>query len=220
MDHTRHIGIFNAQDYAVTLIGAGGIGALTAIVLAKMGIPVLSVYDADAVDTVNIATQFFGIGDVGEPKVYVLERMIKGFSDETVVYPHEFRVGSSSVEPIYLRNPIIISAVDSIEARQIVWNNVLTISTKWKWYLDARMGAEVFQLYAVNGTRRMDNYNACLMDLNESDVPDDPCTSKATIYTAAIAAGHIGATVRKIVTGTEVPFFMSHDIINNHILVP
>lgn len=219
MDHTRHIGIFNARDWPVTLIGAGGIGAIAAIVLAKMGIPVLNIYDDDTVDPENVATQFYGPSDIGQDKTWSLTKLIHNFSDETEVYPNYLRVGQTGVEPEYLKNPIIISAVDSITARQVIWNNVL--ETKWKWYLDARMGAEIFQLYAVKSdTTRMDNYNASLMDLNEADVPDEPCTSKATIYTAAIAAGHIGATVRKIVTGMNVPFLISHDIINNNILVP
>jgi hypothetical protein len=218
MDHTRHIGIFTAKDWPVTLIGAGGIGAITAIVLAKMGIPVLNIYDDDTVDPENVATQFYGPSDIGQDKTYSLTKLIANFSDETIVYPNYLRVGRVGVEPKHLKNPIIISAVDSITARKVIWQNVL--QTKWMWYLDARMSAEIFQLYAVNGISRIDPYNAMLMDLNEEDVLDEPCTSKATIYTGAMAAGHIGSAVRKIVSGQPVPFLMVHNIFENQILVP
>ena len=72
MDHTRHIGVFNAANYSVVLIGAGGIGALTGITLAKMGIGSLSIYDDDQVDPINLATQFYRLSDVGKDKVLAL----------------------------------------------------------------------------------------------------------------------------------------------------
>lgn len=218
MDHTRHIGIFNAKDWPVTLIGAGGIGSLTAIVLAKMGVPILNIYDPQVIDDVNIATQFYGVNNVSMYKVVALKYLIGRFSDETVVNDIIDRVGPEYIyDPVEFRAPIIISAVDSIKARQDIW--AVVAQERWHWYLDARMSAEVFQLYAVNRAR-FTAYGDMIMGLKEEDVLNEPCTSKATIYTAAIAAGHIGATVRKIITSNEVPFFMSHDIINNNILVP
>jgi hypothetical protein len=42
---------------------------------------------------------------------------------------------------------------------------------------------------------------------------------KATIYTAAIAAGHIGKTIREIQTGINPPYWLEHDIIRERILV-
>jgi tRNA A37 threonylcarbamoyladenosine dehydratase len=64
MDDIRHIGIFNAAEWPITLIGAGGIGALTAITLGKMGVPTLNVWDGDEVSPENVATQFFSSFDV------------------------------------------------------------------------------------------------------------------------------------------------------------
>ena len=82
MDHLRHSGIFNASRFPITLIGAGGIGAITGIVLAKMGVPVLNVYDGDTVDPVNIATQFYRTSDIGSAKPFALKQIIEEFSDD------------------------------------------------------------------------------------------------------------------------------------------
>ena len=50
MNHTRHMGIFQVPStFSVTLIGAGGIGATTALTLAKMGVRILQIFDDDTV---------------------------------------------------------------------------------------------------------------------------------------------------------------------------
>jgi hypothetical protein len=56
--------------------------------------------------------------------------------------------------------------------------------------------------------------------LNEDDVPELPCTEKATIYTAAVAAGHIAATVKNIITGGPTPHLITHHIPNYVLLQP
>jgi hypothetical protein len=55
-------------------------------------------------------------------------------------------------------------------------------------------------------------YQEALTRQNDSDIPDDPCTSKATIYTGCIAAGCIGAVVRKIITGRQQCGIFTYDI--------
>jgi molybdopterin/thiamine biosynthesis adenylyltransferase len=215
VDHTRHIGIFNADGWAATLIGAGGIGSMTGIVLAKMGLSQITLYDDDNVDEVNIATQFYRFEDIGQPKVSALKTLIERFSD-TLVTPSTERV-TLSTNPDELRNPIIISAVDSVDARKEIWDAVQKANPLW--YLDARMAAEQFHLYTVD----MDEpgwYDASLMALNEDDVPELPCTEKATIYTAAVAAGHIAATVKNIIIGGPTPHLITHHIPNYVLLQP
>ena len=57
------------KNWPVTLIGAGGIGGLTAITLAKMGVPEMIIWDGDVVAIENTGTQFFSSSDVERLKV-------------------------------------------------------------------------------------------------------------------------------------------------------
>jgi molybdopterin/thiamine biosynthesis adenylyltransferase len=209
------LGIFNLSGRSATVIGAGGVGAITAITLAKMGVTYIQIYDRDTVDDVNIATQFHGVSDVGKPKVKAVKGNISLFSDETEVYAHADRVTADTD----LTDWIVISAVDSINARKEIWKAVGLSSAAW--YLDARMASEVFQLYAVNLTddAAIEAYDKALGALNEDDVPEETCTMKATIFCADVAAGLIGATVRKIATDKHVPFLLAFDIFNNALTV-
>ena len=57
------------SDFEVTIVGVGGIGAVSALCLAKMGVKYMNLYDDDVVGTENIATQLLGVSGVGKPKV-------------------------------------------------------------------------------------------------------------------------------------------------------
>ena len=218
LDHTRHIGIFNARHLDVTLIGAGGIGAITGITLAKMGVVHINLFDDDTVDQVNLATQFHRVSDVGYKKVRTVHNSIWQFS-HAYPQPYPFRVEKHTHLP---PSDIYIATVDSIASRQGVWEAVKQSSRledphfPQVWYLDARMGAEVFELFAVNMSDP-DWYEVSITRAHDDDMPDLPCTSKATIYTANMAAGHIGVAVRRIATWEQKPGFLTHDILNNEI---
>ena len=58
MNHERHVGIYNVPTYfTVGIAGAGGLGAATALTLAKMGVVQMTVWDGDTVSEENIPTQ-------------------------------------------------------------------------------------------------------------------------------------------------------------------
>jgi molybdopterin/thiamine biosynthesis adenylyltransferase len=215
VDHTRHLGIFNLNQRSCTIIGAGGIGAITALTLAKMGMSYVRIFDRDTVDDVNLPTQFHKVSDIGKMKVDAVRENIALFSDETEVIAHHDRVNAETD----LVDWIVISAVDSINARKEIWKSISLSNPAW--YLDARMASEVFQLYAVpmDDLDRWRAYNDALEALNEEDVPEETCTMKATMFCACVAAGIIGSTVRKIATAKKVPFLLNFDIFNNALTV-
>ena len=142
---------------------------------------------------------------------------MKEFSDEIRGEAHPRAV----VGDTFIGNPLVISAVDSIKARQDIWTAIYT-NVGVDWYLDARMGAETFQLYTVpmeNGDET-EKYNRFITHMNDDDIPDAPCTARATIYTAFIAAGHIAHQVKRIAMEQPVPSVLIHDIKTFQLLTP
>lgn len=215
LDHTRHLGIFNVSHLEVCLIGAGGIGALTAITLGKMGVEDIWVVDDDWVDDINIATQFYRLSDVRNTKGRATLRNLYEFAGV------EGRTLLERVQPGFKlpQADVTIATVDSIASRQDIWDCIVrqyNKTQKPRWYLDARMGAEVFELFIVNLWEPL-WYDEHINHADDGDIPDLPCTSKATIYTADIAAGHIGASLRRIATGEQDPGFLRHDIFKNEL---
>ena len=78
----------------------------------------------------------------------------------------------------------------------------------------------MFQLFTINFDQPWTWYSSQLAALNEDDVPDLPCTARATIYTAFIAAGHIAHQIKRIVMGDPIPKLLVHDIANFQTITP
>jgi molybdopterin/thiamine biosynthesis adenylyltransferase len=195
MDHTRHSALFSIKDVSVTLIGCGGIGASTALVLAKMGLGYLNLLDGDTVDDVNLATQFHRLSDVGRSKVDAVTDMIKAFSDDTDVLSAPYRVERDAI----LCGEFIISAVDSITARKDIWYAVKKSSSHY--YIDARMAAEEAVIHFIDLKSDYRWYENILDSQTEDNVAQDVCTAKATIYCSAIIAGMIGSAIKTVSIG-------------------
>ena len=201
VDHVRHSGIYQIDPYdTVSVIGAGGIGAITAITIAKMGFMNLRVFDAENVEGENIATQFHLATMLGKTKTHSLMWQIAGHDPRVVVETNGMVAPDTDISANF-----IVCTVDSIASRKAVWEAAKNNPT-WMYYLDARMGAEVFQLYTVD-YMDMGWYDQRINELNEDDIPELPCTEKATIYTAMGAAGFIGAVLRKVSQHEVVPRF-------------
>jgi hypothetical protein len=136
-----------------------------------------------------------------------VEQSIKYFASDVEVYSHVHKVSSAT---LLAGADIIITALDSINARKEAWKAKKSPVTRY--WLDSRMSSQQFQLFTVN----MDNdtawYQKFMDDVNEEDVPDDPCTAKAIIFTAMFAAGHIAQQVMRIVRGDDAPMMVYHNI--------
>jgi molybdopterin/thiamine biosynthesis adenylyltransferase len=210
LNHMRHIELFDVSNTGVTLVGAGGIGALTAIVLAKMGVGYMNIFDDDVVSEENLPTQMHLMDDLGRPKVDALAYLINAFSDDTRVFASQERITLGS----HISNQIIIAAVDSIQARKEIWNASFDElgQPMFNWYIDPRMAAEEAQVYCVSRDD-IDWYDRMILGQDDKDIPDLPCTRKATIFTAASVAGMIGKTLRQIATDIIPPKMVAYNIL-------
>jgi hypothetical protein len=220
MDHVRHSNIYNIPGYfQVGLVGAGGIGAMTALVFAKMGVQLMNVWDDDVVSETNIPTQLHPVSDVGEYKVESLERTLKAFSDEIEYTGIHARI-TPSMQHISqyafqrTRYHLFVTAVDSITARQEIWTQMQEYNAQVDFLLDMRMSAMEYQHFLL----RMDDHDArqryedMLFSMNDDDIPEVPCTEKATFFTASMAAGHAGVVLKDIVRQQARPHRLVHYI--------
>lgn len=214
MDHTRHIDIYNVSDVTIDLIGAGGIGATTAMALAKMGVMTLDLYDMDHVGTENLATQLHKLSDVGRSKTEALRGAVEEYANDVYLTSHCEKVDGNTI----FHAEFVICAVDNIQTRKEVWKSITESTTRSsffsRYFLDARMSAEEFHLYTVDlmdGDARR-KYQAMIDQESDEIIPEIPCTMKATIYTAFMAAGHVCNAVKKLAMGEGHPFSLVHNI--------
>jgi len=208
VDHTRHIDIYDVSNEVVTLIGAGGIGATTAIALAKMGISGLVIYDMDSVGTENLATQLHRLSDVGKFKVDAISDAISTYANDVTVFARVERVTAQTT----FDTRFVICAVDNILTRQEVWRSVHYPIVRY--FIDARMSAEEFHLYTVDlrSDDSVKRYNDMIWQESDENIPELKCTMKATIFCAFMAAGHLSNAVKKLAMGEGHPYSLIHNI--------
>ena len=78
LDISRHRELFDAEQFntPITIIGVGATGSWLTLMLAKLGIKDITVYDFDVVEEHNIANQAFCIHQIDKEKVIALSDII------------------------------------------------------------------------------------------------------------------------------------------------
>lgn len=197
------------KNTKIYIIGAGGIGSFAAFTLAKMGAANLHIIDCDIVEEHNRPSQFFAYSQVGKPKTDAILSIIKTFED-TVPRSDFKRIGQEK-EVLQTNGGIIISAVDSIDTRKEIWENVIKLSRP-PLYIDARMGGQTGVIYSVIFSAKHNDatlYEETLHDSKNSI--QEPCTARAIIYTTIGISSNICNIVRRQIQGLSVPFRVFED---------
>lgn len=173
----------------IHIIGVGGIGSWTALVLAKMGAPDITIYDFDKVENHNVASQFFSPSDLEDKKTEALARNIERQTDIRI------KIKEPKDEK-NINEGIIIVAVDKMEERWKLYN-------LWKNtplpLIDSRMGGLQLEIYVTN----TQHWNETLVRPDE--VQAVACTARSICFNCFVIAGLIANEVRKLQTGT-IPF--------------
>lgn len=190
----------------VTLIGAGGVGSAIGLLLAKMGVPKLAVFDFDTVEEHNLPSQLYRREDIGRPKVEALAEIAKSFADGQI----EPRAERFADQPL---TGLVISAVDSMDVRLSIWER-LRFNPDVELYVDTRMGANLAVIHCVRPCDPDDvkRYERHLYPSSEAS--DIPCTARAIVYNTFGVASMVGSIVRKWWLDGGVPRSLQMDFDN------
>jgi sulfur carrier protein ThiS adenylyltransferase len=162
----------------VTIIGVGAIGRQVALQLASLGVPKLQLIDFDDVELSNVTTQGYLVDDIGRPKVEATADALRAIEPLLVVetirdrFRPTLEIGSS-----------VLCAVDSISARAAIWR---TVSQRAEFWGDGRMLGETVRILAATVGNGRKHYSTTLFPQSEAHA--GRCTSRSTIYAAALAA--------------------------------
>jgi len=203
--------------YDITIIGAGGIGSWVALLLSKFGI-MMRLYDFDRFEKVNQAGQIFLANDVGLPKTLAVSKLLSAVNGNSPLNTY------GRWDPGDPLSPITIVAVDNMSVRKRVfedWSRKYSTRDK-ALFIDARLAAELYQIYTVKGTLSGPNALARDRYLKEFFTDDQAdatlCSYKQTAYVAAMLAGRIINNIVNHFSNTQpdllprlVPFFIEYD---------
>lgn len=178
----------------ITIIGAGAIGSFVVLALSKMGFSNIHVYDFDEVSDVNMSCQWFRIKDIGKPKVHALRELVHDFTEMPIEVYDERYNGKQELQGI------VISAVDSMEVRKLIWEKGVKSNPNVSWFIDPRMAAEYALSFVMNPKSEKDQkaYENTLY--TDENAVEERCTAKSTMYTATMIAGYVAKHVKDLLT--------------------
>jgi len=200
----------NLEKFETPIVigGAGGIGSWLTFFLGRMMGPrsLIFLYDFDTVEEVNIAGQFFKIGNIGQPKVTAIRDIVEDFSDYTKIsgQPEKYTLES-------LKSPIMFSAFDNMEARKVMFTNWKSEAAghgdEGSIFIDGRLLAEQLQVLFVT-PKNAERYEKDYL-FDDSEVEDVNCSYKQTTHFAATIAAKMvqGFTNWLAKDHAEVPFY-------------
>lgn len=204
MNLSRQSGILPRNaigNNTVTIYGVGAVGSFTGLILGKMGIPNIVIYDPDIVDACNHSSQNYRPKiDDDKLKVDAFSEIMKDFTTANIAaFPRAFH---GEPRP----KGYVICAVDSMEARIEIWQNAIRYNMFVPLYIESRMGGEELHLFAINPTdpNQVNEYEKTLHSSSKAFQED--CTAKAIAYTSAFAAGMISRELKAHLTGEDVTF--------------
>jgi molybdopterin/thiamine biosynthesis adenylyltransferase len=108
-------------DAKVLLLGAGGLGAPTALYLAAAGIGTLGLVDDDVVDASNLQRQVIHNTErIGMPKTESARLFIEGLNPDVKVVEHNGRLDAENILSIIEDYDIIVDGADNFPTRYLL----------------------------------------------------------------------------------------------------
>ena len=188
------------EKISALVIGAGSIGSVSAMLMARTGIGRIVLYDDDTLEEWNCTGGLFDKSYLGKPKVESVQSLIRIATGREIETRNEKFVRGVEVEDF----DIILSGVDSMSARRQIWDLLLDIRS-WNTYIDARMGGHVSEVFTVKRRDRpkFEWYQETL----GVQVAPMACGTEATSYVMARLSSMVGRSVRSVTNEERhVPF--------------
>lgn len=127
--YSRHIllpevgveGQIRLLEAKVLLLGAGGLGAPTALYLAAAGIGTIGIVDDDVVDASNLQRQVIhNTSRVGQPKSASARQTIEELNPDVEVIEYNFRLDAGNILEVIEDYDIIVDGADNFPTRYLL----------------------------------------------------------------------------------------------------
>ena len=199
------------QSMEIDIVGVGGIGSHTALMLSRFHPSRILLYDPDKVEAVNMAGQWYSKEDIGNFKVNACYRNMGKFSDYYSVVCHS-RIFTKSMTA----SQVMICGLDNMEARKDCFDAWLRRVTNRGeqaencLFIDGRLAAEELQVFCIRGDMKYDieRYKEKYL-FPSSEAEETSCSYKQTAYMANMIAGVICNLIANFSTNKLIPDYRS-----------
>lgn len=208
------------KEQEVVLAGLGGIGSWCALLLSRLDIRYLTLYDDDTVDSVNLAGQFYRKNQIKVYKASAISSAVHEYSNyyNCNAYTRKFDSNSAT-------SRIMICGFDNMAARKLFYRRWSVYLDKYpsvaneSLFIDGRLSADTFQVLCIKGD---DVYNRARYEekflFDDSEADETICSFKQTSFMANMIASYMVNLFVNFISNLSnpdieksIPFFTEFD---------
>lgn len=189
MEFLRQLELFNPEEFntPVHVIGAGATGSWLTLILAKLGVSDITVYDFDEVEDHNLPNQFYGPKAVGKTKVEALKKAVYQQTGTVIKIKEEKVDGNVSL------NGIVFVLTDTMSSRSEIYRNAIKMKSGVNMMIETRMGLEHGRVYCIDPMNliQTQKYEGTLYTDDEAEV--SACGASQSVSITAIGIAQAAA---------------------------
>lgn len=170
-----------------------------------LGIRDMLLIDDDKVEPHNKPSQMYRMKDIWRPKSESLCEIVKEFTDCNVNYVID-KIPVKGHEREKLPFDVIVSAVDSMSARMLVWDSIVKRNVGCKLFIDGRIGGQDLSIITVTNTcdqSQIESYEKTIS--SDEKAAQLTCTAQSVIDIGFLISSQISRLVRLHFTGKSIP---------------
>lgn len=202
MNFNRQIQAFDPIEHKhkrVDVIGAGATGSHVTLLLAKIGMENIHVWDSDRIEEHNIPNQLYSVDQVGEKKVIALKEVVK-LNTGIEISVHDELVGLQ--EDIQFGD-IVFLLVDTMKDRKDIWEKYIKLRVRTQLLIETRMGQETGRIYSLSpiNNQHIEGWEGTLY--GDEETVSSLCGTTVSIITTTwlISSIAVGQLIKWLKTG-------------------
>lgn len=189
MEFLRQLELFNPEEFdtPVHVIGAGATGSWLTLILAKLGVKDITVYDFDVIEEHNLPNQFYGPKAIGKTKVEALKKAVYQQTGTVI------RIENQKVDGNISLNGIVFVLTDTMSSRSEIYKEAIKMKDGVKLMVETRMGLEHGRVYCIDPTNsdHTNKYEQTLYSDDEAEV--SACGASQSVSITAIGIAQAAA---------------------------
>lgn len=189
MEFLRQLQLFNPEEFntPVHIIGAGATGSWLTLILAKLGVRDITVYDFDTVESHNLPNQFYGPKAVDKTKVEALKKAVYQQTGTVIKIKEERVDGSANL------SGIVYVLTDTMSSRSEIYREAIKMKSGINLMVETRMGLEHGRVYCINpmSLSETERYEGTLYSDDEAEV--SACGASQSVSITAIGIAQAAA---------------------------
>ena len=206
----------------VNIIGVGATGSWVGLLLAKLGVRAIRLFDNDIVELHNVPNQLYSTADIDKFKASMCAKYMKDLGSGSQVAEYKWKITEKEMQGVLANCTATFCLVDSMAVRKELFEAAMKASTRepHHYWIETRMGLTGYRIYLIDlsDDYQVAEYRKTLYNDDEAEV--SACGhSQSIVSTAMQCASHaVGLWLAKLNNAEYVPNEIIFDVHSSFIM--